>query len=219
MDLELPSDAPVVAEIPLPPFADTAEHRRYVRMLQLHLALLDDGDPALSTIAVSAALEDALARDTESDPWLTPLECSVSLTSWFPAPWTPEALARPLSREHRDPPVFADGAWRWLFDPDFTARAGIDGGWEIIRHERGSRSVATVQTDRALTTLWMSHFRTKFAFPLGHAVQPADLETLTQASIAVKTADATDAARPYRSSWRRMRDETITATGDQDTNG
>ena len=51
-----------VAGIPIPPFADAAEHRTYLRALQTFLLLLDRGEPSAATIALAAALEAELPR-------------------------------------------------------------------------------------------------------------------------------------------------------------
>ncbi|WP_188893188.1 hypothetical protein [Microlunatus endophyticus] len=215
-DVELSWESPTVANIPLPPSRDEAEHRRYLRFLQLHLALLDGGSPALSTVALSAALDHAAAGAADQSwGWLTAVELSVSLTSWFPAPWTPESLARTLSRHHRDAPAPTRwAAWAWLGDPSFSAMPGADGSWTVVRSERGNEETARLPGDRALVVLWMDHFRDKYGFPLAHAVDPADVAELAPASLAVISADAADAAFAYRASWRDQRDEALAAARD-----
>lgn len=215
-DVELGWDSPTVASIPLPPFRDRAEHRRYLRFLQLHLALIDSGSPTLSTVALSTALDhDAAGTDDDSWHWLTALEVSVSLTSWFPAPWTPESLARTLSRHHRDAPAPTRwAAWEWLGDPSFSAVPGADGTWTVVRSERGDEETGQLPGDRALVVLWMDHFREKYGFPLAHVVDPADVAELAPAALAVISADATDAAFPYRASWRDQRDQALAAARD-----
>ena len=212
LDEACPWGSPVVPGVPLPPFESEAEHHRYIRMLQMHLALLDDGPPSLSTVALSLALEPARFRQEPSDSsWLTPLELAVSLTSWFPAPWTPDLFARTLSQTLQDPPTFGGQSWHWLYDPDFVASPHPSGGWNVIRHERGTRDTERLTDDRDLVVLWMFHFRAKFAFPLAHGYDEADVVALAPASLAVSEADRKDAAFPYREAWRAERAAALTA--------
>ena len=68
LDAYAPWGSPVVPGIPLPPFVDEAEHRRYTRMLQLHLALIDGAGPSLPSIALSTALDRTrLIADADAD--------------------------------------------------------------------------------------------------------------------------------------------------------
>lgn len=210
LDHAAPWGSPVVPSIPLPPFAGEDDHRRFVRLLQLHLALLDQGDPSLPTIALSAAL-DRRAYGTAEFTQLTPVELSVSLTTWFPAPWTLDALAAALAVQQRDAPTRSGSSWRWLYDPEFTATADGRGGWEVIRFERGSKSSATLASDRDLVVLWLAHFRQQFAIPIGHKYEPTDVAALAPATLAVAHADARDAAYPYRRSWRTERAAALAA--------
>jgi len=202
---DLPASVPTVARIPLPPFADVATHRRYVRLLQLHLALLDPGNPTLTTIALNGALEARRRPPSEEELWLSPLELSASLTSWFPAPWTPDALAATLAQvfdgaEARWYPSRVGSAWRWSDDPDFWAEPDGE-GWNVVRHERGSRETTRLANDRELVVMWLDHLRARFPFPLGHGVDEADLRALAPASAAVSAADERDARYPYRTNW------------------
>lgn len=163
-------------------------------------------------MALSAALDHPPPGGDDSWRWLTPLELSVSLTSWFPAPWTLELFAQTLRRQHRDGPAQSDATWRWLRDPDFSAEPD-QSGWTILRFERGN-TVGKLPGDRALTLLWTHHFRKKFAFPLAHKVDSADLTALAPASLAIITADRTDATLPYRASWRAQRQAALTDLAD-----
>lgn len=211
LDPDVPWDSPVVETIPLPPFRSAEEHRRYVRMLQLHLAMLDPGAPALATVALSVALDPRTTRSPETTDWLTPLELSASLTTWFPAPWTPAALAATLVRDDRDAPTGGPDTWRWLNDPDFAATRGPHGGWSVTRHERGAVETGRLDSDRDLVVLWLDHFRHAFGFPLGHRVEGADVAALAPATHAVRQADEKNAAFPYRASWRASRDAALHA--------
>lgn len=207
LDRAAPWNSPVVPSIPLPPFADEAAHGQYVRMLQLHLAFLDGGSPSLPTIALSLALERPRYPTEETDVrWLTPLELAVSLTTWFPAPWSPAALAETLVRTEQDAPVHTSGgSWHWLYDPDFTAVPKPDGSWDVTRHERGSHRTESLASDRDLVVFWIHIFRKKFVFPLANRRDSAELAALAPASLAVMKADEQDAAYPYRESWREDR--------------
>lgn len=207
LEARAPWGSPVVPGIPLPPFADAAEHVRYVRMLQTHLALVDAGGPELPTIALTVALERPRSPAPGSDRRrLTPLELSVSLTSWFPAPWTPEALADALTDAPYGGPRRTRAGWRWMGDPDFAAEPARGGGWTVTRHERGTVDTAHLADDRDLVVLWLSHHRGRYGYPLAHSHDAADALALASASLAVIRSDAVDAAFPYRATWREERD-------------
>lgn len=211
LDHVAPWSSPVIPGVPLPPFEDESTHLRYVRMLQMHLALVDGGGPSLGTIALSVALERRRIVSDEELRWLTPLELSASLTSWFPAPWTPDALARALApaRGRGAPFSPTPGTWTWLVDPYFHAKPHPDGGWTVIRSERGQEEEGRLTGERDLVVLWMQHFREKFAFPVAHAYEPDDIAAVALASQAVIDADARDAAYPYRENWRAERDTAL----------
>lgn len=213
LDDDAPWGSPVDDSIPLPPFADEAEHVAYVRKLQLHLALLDDGGPSLSTVTLSLALERRRGAGADAeDGWPTRLELHASLTSWFPAPWTPTVLARVLGRAGTGTPQQdRHGTWRWFDDPDFSAAPHPDGSWTVTRHERGARETAHLASDRDLIVLWLAHFRGRFAFPLAHHREAGDLAALAPAVQAVIAADERDAAAPYRATWRAERKAALDA--------
>ncbi|WP_035702099.1 hypothetical protein, partial [Glycomyces tenuis] len=137
----VPWGRPSVPDIPLPPFATADDHRRYLRMLALHVALIDDGAPSLSTKILCELLGRSWPQKPVESGDLTRLELQVSLASFFPAPWTPAALSQALTGLGRQdvPRGYDTGKWDWGYDPDFTATPLAAGGWEIERHERGSR--------------------------------------------------------------------------------
>ncbi|MEV8181843.1 hypothetical protein [Specibacter sp. NPDC078692] len=62
------------------------EYRRYIKMLQSHLALLDVGGPALPTRSLSASISLQHLSVSEFPQWLTPHELQISLDTCFPAP-------------------------------------------------------------------------------------------------------------------------------------
>lgn len=198
----IPWGSPVVESIPLPPFASEDEHRRYVTLLQLHIALLDGGAPSLPSIALSAAIAPPNWPTGKRERWLSPTELSVSLSTWFPAPWTPEALAQTLKNAgFRFGPRASGENWSWDGDPDFGARPDPAGGWSITRHERGSVTTEHLESDRDLTLLWIEHHRARFVLPLGVRHDEADIAALAPASLAVRIADEVDGEYPYRTAW------------------
>lgn len=197
-----------VEGIPTPPFADAAEHRTYVRALQTFLLLLDRGEPSAATIALAAALEAELPRTSREGPTrLSPLALRVSMSTFFPAPWTPEALASALDGFGHGVPVPGRSGWIWGGDPDYAARLTRQ-GWEIERHERGARSRATLTHEGDLVLLWMDMFRNRFPYPIAHVVDPAAPApgSLADAARATLAAHATNVAMPYLQNWTRERD-------------
>lgn len=195
--------------IPIPPFTDAAEHRTYLRALQTFLLLLDQGEPSAATIALAAALEAELTQAPREAPTrLSPLALRVSLSTFFPAPWTPEALAVALNGFGYGTPVRARGGWSWGGDPDYAARP-TRRGWEIERHERGSRTRATLPHEDDLVLLWMDMFRNRFPYPIAHVADPAAPApgSLADAARATLAAHATNVAMPYLQNWIRERDE------------
>jgi hypothetical protein len=204
---DVPWGRPVVDGIPIPPFADAAAHRTYLRSLQTFVLLLDTGDPSAVTIALAATLEAELPRAATDAPRLSALALSVSLSTFFPAPWTPEALALALDGSGYGTPVRGRGGWSWGGDPDYTATR-VRPGWRIERHERGSRTHATLPDDGDLTLLWMDMFRSRFPYPIAHtpvsSVPPP--EALAAAARATLAAHSANVAMPYLQSWREERD-------------
>ncbi len=195
--------------IPIPPFADAAEHRTYLRALQTFLLLLDRDEPSAATIALTAALEADLPRTATALPErLSPFALRVSMSTFFPAPWTPEALALALDGFGYGTPVRGRGGWSWGGDPDYAARLTRQ-GWQIERHERGSRSRATLPHEGDLVLLWMDMFRNRFPYPIAHVRDPAvpGPGSLAEAARATLAAHATNAAMPYLQNWIREREE------------
>ncbi|WP_136588058.1 hypothetical protein [Microbacterium hydrothermale] len=206
---DVPWGRPSVDGIPVPPFADAAAHRTYLRTLQTFLLLLDRDEPSAATIALAAALEAELTQAPREAPTrLSPLALRVSLSTFFPAPWTPEALAAALNGFGYGTPVRGRGGWSWGGDPDYAARPTRQ-GWEIERHERGSFSHATLAHEDDLVLLWMDMFRNRFPYPIAHVADPAAPApgSLADAARATLAAHATNVAMPYLQNWIRERDE------------
>lgn len=206
LNADVPSGREALADIPLPPFATAADHRRYLDMLQLYLALLDPGAPAPSTVILNGALAD--------EAWmagpgaLSPTALVASLSSFFPAPWTPDALAEALARRNGAPVRQGDG-WRWMGDPEFSATPRDGGGWEIVRFERGTVSKWVLTRDGDLVLLWMDHFRSRFSVPFGRGYELTDAVSLAPAVRAARRAHEVNTAYPYLVSWRTERDEAL----------
>ncbi|MFT2749360.1 hypothetical protein ACMT9U_07260 [Clavibacter sp. Sh2036] len=135
----------------------------------------------------------------------------MSLTSWFPAPWTPEALADALVDVPYGGPTRTRGGWRWMGDPDFTAVPADGGGWTVTRHERGMFDTVHLADDRDLVVLWLSHHRGTRGYPVAHSHDAADAVALAPASLAVIRSDAVDAEYAYRTIWRDERDRALAA--------
>ncbi|WP_143034784.1 hypothetical protein [Glycomyces sambucus] len=203
LDSAVPWGRPAVDSIPLPPFATPEEHRRFTRALQLHVALADEGAPSLA----AKVLAEALAQQGQG-PDLGPVELTAALATFFPAPWTPAALAAVLgARDRFGPRELAGGAWNWQYDPDFTAVPRAGGGWEVERHERGSRRpFATLEREGDLVLMWMDHYHSRFAYPYAWRVEDGTAEALAGPARAVRAAHAADTAKPYLANWRAERE-------------
>jgi hypothetical protein len=212
---DVPWGRPAVDGIPIPPFADAATHRTYSRSLQTFVLLLDAGEPQAAsrslqtfvllldagepqaaTIALAAALEAELARAATRAPRLSALALGVSLSTFFPAPWTPAALALALDGSGYGTPVRSRGGWSWGGDPDYTATRDRP-GWRIERRERGSLTHATLPDDGDLVLLWMDMFRSRFPYPIAHT--PAG-------SVPPPEAFAAAARATLAAHWRERRD-------------
>jgi len=143
---DVPWGRPVVDGIPIPPFADAAAHRTYLRSLQTFVLLLDTGDPSAVTIALAATLEAELPRAATDAPRLSALALSVSLSTFFPAPWTPEALALALDGSGYGTPVRAAAVGRGEAIPTTRRHAFGRGGGS------SGTSAGRVRTRRCRTT-------------------------------------------------------------------
>lgn len=203
-DASVPWGRPAVDSIPLPPFATPDEHAGFTRALQLHVALTDEGAPSLA----AKVLAEALGRQGQGAE-LTPLELTVALSTFFPAPWTPAALAAALAtRDRFGPRDLGDGSWNWQYDPDFTAVPRPGGGWEVERHERGSRrAYASLEHEGDLVLMWMDHYQTRFAYPYAWRADERAAAALAEPARAVRRAHAADTAKPYLANWRAEREQ------------
>ncbi len=190
--------------VPLPPFATAAEHDRFTRLLQLHVALVDDGGPSLAAKVLSAALTPSGERSSLP----TALELQAALGTCFPVPWTPAALAGSLSGVGRHAPrPLSGGRWSWDFDPEFTAVPREGGGWVVERHERGSVTEETLEHDGDLVLVWMDHFSERHSYPYGWRVEDADAAALAEGARAARERHAADTRYPYLARWRAERED------------
>ncbi len=208
---DVPWGRPAVDGIPLPPFRDAAAHRSYVLSLQTFIALLDEGEPAPTTVALLAALAAEMPRnDAEVPALLSPLALGVSLSTFFPAPWTPKALAEPR-RARSVHPERGRGKLgvgrRSRLSGDHPPRRMVD------RAARARlRTRATLAHEGDLVLLWMDMFRNRFPYPIAHmpstlAESPA---ALAVAARATRGAHAANTAMPYLQNWRAERDRALT---------
>ncbi|MEE3851650.1 hypothetical protein VZC37_15010 [Gordonia sp. LSe1-13] len=208
-DNSVPWGRPIVDDIPVPPFTDRADRERYLRMLRLHLAMIDDGGPSRSTVIVNSVL-----TGTDS-AFLGAAEFRASMLSFFPAPWTPTTLAAQIAQvERRYPPRSVDGNWLWLGDPDFTATPLDDGGWGITQHERGTVDRNRLTRHGDLVLLWMSHFVNRFPFPYGWAVPPEETEALAPAARRVRELFNRNREARYLKNWRDRQDRALSGEAD-----
>lgn len=201
-----PWGRPVIDDLPLPPFATAADHDRFTKLLRLHLALVDGG-PSLSAKILSEALQPRGERSEQ----LTPLELQVAMATFFPAPWTPETFAAVIAPLDRAAPrPLEGGRWAWMYDPDFIAIPQHPHGWEIERHERGSRRTEMVlEHDGDLVLLWMHQYTNHHPYPYGWQTEQADLAALAEPARATRRVHGTDAARPYLTNWRTEREAAL----------
>ncbi|MFD9547279.1 hypothetical protein ACFWBG_07835 [Nocardia salmonicida] len=188
--------------------------------LQLHIALVDEGSPSFASRVLIDLLGDKPGRWDEP-PLEAPLqelsrsELAIALLTFFPAPWTPAALARVLSEfradGHRET---SEGGWMWGSDPDFTATRRSQGGWEIERHQDGSANLDIIlDTDDDLILLWMSDFRDRHAGFHQTLVRHGAADEFAGPARAVRAAQAADTAYPYLQNWRREREEFLDVDG------
>ncbi|MFB8003486.1 hypothetical protein [Nocardia sp. NPDC056000] len=204
----VPWGRPVVSAIPVPPFWSPEEHRRFLDLLQLHIALIDDGAPTFSTKVLNDLLDRSLVEGwwEFGDP-LDPLILQVCMTTFFPVPWTPLQFAKVLNStgEYNAPVAHRGDVWHWEFDPSYIATPRQSGGWEVEVRNRGTSTVETLAGDGDLVLLWMEHYRNQFAHPASQAVERADIQALLPAVAAIQEVHVIDTARTYPTGWRSYR--------------
>lgn len=206
MDQHIPWGRPTVDWIPLPPFG-LGQRVVFVNALAQYVQMLDSG-PDITT----RALIDTLLSQTGAGEQLSRLEFDIAVSTFFPAPWTPEAFAEQLNL-HRpqqfNPWATGNAPWSWLFDPGFEARRLPGGGWNITRNERGKLSQYVLEHDGDLVLEWMDVFTRRT-----YSIETGDRETFVMQSLApavtaTRKADAAEQAYPVHEYWRAKLQDTL----------
>lgn len=200
--------------IPVPPFADPAEARLFVKQLSLHLAALDRDRVTLPTFLLLTTL-DAIhgsihrIRDDRSPVRLPALVLRIALLSRFPAPWTPQGIHAALgardewaSSAPSTATVFTEGG-----DPEIRAeRAG--GTWTVTHRERGTtRVVHQGLTDDEYVQVLLDDQR-GHPFPYGWKSDDVDgfADVVREAGRVRDRWDAGFGRLPYLTNWIDERD-------------
>lgn len=205
--------------IPVPPFADAAEARLFVRQLAVHVAALDGDHVNLSTFALLSVLESAHGhhRGVPADADAVRLPRSVlqiALLTRFPVAWTPQGLhaagragddwatAVPTTETE-----FHDGT-----DPVVSATRGADGRWTITQTERGLATVLRTGLDDDGYVRVLLDERPGHPFPYGwRSDDLPGFAGVVRAGVAARDAwDAGHARLPYLTNWIAERDAATT---------
>ncbi|MFS0703785.1 hypothetical protein AB6N23_04615 [Cellulomonas sp. 179-A 9B4 NHS] len=219
---DVPWGRPPVPDVPVPPFATRDEHVRFLRCLGVHVAAsgvvpLQRPDVVLLTLLQEEA--DAL-RWQQGDHPVQPsaLAMRIAVRTFFPAPWTPRALAESLratgvlGAQH----VEADERRaRWGSDPTFAAERRDDGSWHVTRSERGSTRVyAELAGDDDLVLMLQEHY-VVFGFPLGHRTDDVPVDALVTAATWGVESWTRHTALPYVATWSATVAAARAAVGDR----
>lgn len=142
-------------EIPVPPFAP-GEHTAFVQALIAHIEELEGASDSLA----ASRLVSALRTQATDGPELTTLEFDTASSTFFPAPWTPEAFAAAIEavRPHPWNPEVVAYAWTWGFEPVETASPDERGGWNITSNERGNIHRSRLRHRGDLVLRWMHSY-------------------------------------------------------------
>lgn len=195
----IPWGRPTVDWIPLPPFG-LGQRAVFVRALAQHVQMLDDGPDV-----VTRALVDALLSASGQGEQLSRLEFDVAVSTYFPAPWTPEAFASALDlhRPESDNPRLRGQTWRWHYDPQFEASPRPGGGWDITRNERGRIDRSSLAHDGDLVLEWMDVFTVRHHhIDFGDDRRDFVMKSLAPAVAAVRASDRAEQAYPVYEFWR-----------------
>jgi hypothetical protein len=202
-----------LTEIPVPPFASRDEGEKYFKMLAIYVALLDGPVSGVrpSTYAVTTLLETSRAALREVKEWPAPLDPDVlllSLTVFFPVPWTPHGLAAAISAapwdRYRDWRVGPDSI-SWCSDPRFVAERRDDGSWVVTEYERGNESsFATPRDDNEMVLLLTGRQRTP-AYPFAWSTDPLWIRDLDEAAAPFRKSWARHSELPYLAGWNPPR--------------
>ena len=205
--------------IPVPPFADVAEARLFVRQLAVHVAALDGERVSLSTFALLSVLESAhvhhrgLPASTEAVR-LPRSVLQIALLTRFPVAWTPQGLhtagragddwatAAPTTATE-----FHDGT-----DPIVSATRGADGRWTVTQSERGLTSVLHTDLDDDAYVAVLLDERPGHPYPYGWRSDdlPGFADVVRSGVAARDTWDAGHGQLPYLTNWIAERDAAAT---------
>jgi hypothetical protein len=207
--------------IPVPPFADVAEARLFLRQLSAHLAALDRDRVTLPTFILLSPLEgvhNSIRRAHPDRPDLAPVHLPASvlriaLLSRFPVPWTPQGLHAALAAGDdwaRAAPStateFSEGP-----DPIITATRSAAGLWTVTHTERGSTHVTHDGLDDAAYVQKLLDDARGHPYPYGW--KSDDLEGLDEVMRSGGEArerwESGHGRLPYLTNWIDQRDDVL----------
>lgn len=174
--------------IPVPPFADQTQARRFWRLLSLFLHQLKHSGDAVSVhhfLLMLTIEEHRVDRDTVrcascSQPYPCRTLLKVGLFARFPVPWTPYGLLQVLAGAGL---LYTDDqltptSWDW-YDSDFSEHIRRDdtGQWSRRRHGKGEdyNRVWVIGDDSAMCDYIADHVRSH-PYPFGWTVDAGDTE-------------------------------------------
>ncbi|MFC8191232.1 hypothetical protein ACFUMH_06150 [Cellulomonas sp. NPDC057328] len=205
---EVPWGRPPVPGVPVPPFASRDEHMLFLRCLGVHVAAsgvvpLQRTDVVLLTLLQEEAY--ALRWQQGDHPVQpSPLAMRIAVRTFFPAPWTPRALADSLRATGvlgTEWVEAGEGRVHWGSDPTFRAERRADGTWHVTRSERGSTRVyADLPGDDDLVLMLQAH-HVVFGFPLGHRTDDVPVDALVRAATQGADSWTRHSALPYVATW------------------
>jgi hypothetical protein len=192
-----------VAGIRVPPFRTEADYRTFVRMLAVHVALLDEGGVSPTTFALLEALETAALPGGRPPDAVPAMVWQLAVRTFLPVAWTPHGLAEvigwlpdPWQFHTREP-----GRLQWEVDPRFDAVRGADGRWTVLRHERGDTRTYAEPVDDDAMVLFLLGERRAFPAPFGRKVDDSYVDLLPDGATSAREAFARHAGLPYLSGW------------------
>ena len=174
----------------------------------------EDDAPTMDAYALSGLI-DPRTRGTASPSsadWrhLSGEVLLVALRTYFPAPWSPEgltdavgiALPQEHARTHR-------GRILWGADPEFSAERRSDGGWRVLRSERGTvTDFAEPSTDDDMVLLLEREWQGRLPYPYGWGRRDSAIESALWPLVEPTLAVWREHARlPYIQNWlKRVRE-------------
>lgn len=204
--------------IPVPPFADHAQARLFVKQLSLHLAALDRDRVTLPTFVLLTTLDSLHGslhriRDDRSPVRLPAIVLQIALLSRFPVAWTPQGLHTALRAGDdwsRTAPSTAT-EFRVGSDPIITGRRSPDGTWTVIHSERGTdRVLHRGLSDHSYVQVLLDDVR-GHPFPYGWVSHDVDgfADVVRSAGTVRDGWDAGFGRLPYLTNWIDERDAAL----------